>query len=211
MQPIQRSHRPSQLSIGGGDSSLIAPSISRPDSLPALEAATTRTETTIPDLGITMTFSAPPGPIYPGDVFSWTVYVVNRSTEKATATPPRKLALLAIPKRRRNELRIMRPPSTSSGLRKGGDGTKIADAVLDENIVYAMQRNSLVDSTDISCLSADTRIGPLAPGACHVAELKFLALKEGVLGIEAVRVIDLGSQEHVDVRELPMIMVNKKK
>jgi hypothetical protein len=34
-------------------------------------------------------------------------------------------------------------------------------------------------------LSADTRVGPLAPGACHVVELQFLALQEGVVGLEA--------------------------
>src|SRR3569833_443555 len=56
---LQRAHRPSQLSIDGA-ASMIAPAVSRPDALPSLEAATARnTETTIPDFGITMTFSAP--------------------------------------------------------------------------------------------------------------------------------------------------------
>jgi hypothetical protein len=208
-QPIQRSHRPSQLSISGNES-LTAPAVSRPDSLPSLEAAATRTEATIPDLGITMTFAGPSTPIYAGDIFSWTVYVVNRSDEKAAATAPRKLALVAIPKRRRNDLRIIRPPSMHGG-KRGADTGQVADAVLDENIVHAMQRNSVVDSTDVVCLSADTRIGPLAAGSCHVVELKFLALQEGIVSVEAIRVIDLGSQEHVDVRELPVIVVEARK
>jgi hypothetical protein len=211
MQPIRRSHRPSQLSISGeSGASLTAPSVSRPDSLPSLEAATKRTETTIPDLGITMTFTGPSAPIYTGDVFTWSIYVVNRSSEKANPTPPRKLALLAIPKRRRNDLRIMRPPSTSGGGKKFEDAKLLADAVLDENVVHTMQRNSIVDSTDVICLSADTRVGPLAVGACHVVELKFLALREGIVGAEAIRVVDLGTQEHVDVRELPVVVVQKK-
>ena len=200
---IQRSHRPSQLSIAGQiNVPLKSPSIIRPDALPALEAST-QTEASIPDLGITMTFSGPSEPVHPGDVFSWTVFVVNRATEKS-ARPPRKLALVAVPKRRRNDVRMMRPSSTG-GKRRGEK--EIADAVIEDNVLHAMQKSSLVDSTDIVCLSADTRIGPLAPGACHVVELQFLALQEGIVGMEAIRVVDLGSQEHVDIRELPTMIV----
>ncbi|GJC99676.1 hypothetical protein ColKHC_08502 [Colletotrichum higginsianum] len=214
MQPIQRSHRPSQLSISGMEAaqSLVAPAVSRPDSLPALEAATRTVEAPLPELGITMTFCGPTEPIYAGEVFSWTVYVVNRSTERANnpAVPARKLALVALSKRRRNEVRLMRPPSTSGKVKTAADSKELADAVLDENVLHAMQRNSAVDSTEVVCLTADTRVGPLAPGACHVVDLQFLPLKEGLVNIEAVRVIDLGSQEHVDVRDLPIMFVEKR-
>lgn len=200
---IQRSHRPSQLSIAGQITHpLKSPSVTRPDALPTLEAAT-RTEATLPELGITMTFTGPSEPVHTGDVFSWTVSVVNRATE-TNGRPPRKLALVAVPKRRKNEIRVMRPPSTS-GRRRGEK--EIADAVLDDNVLYAMQKNSVVDSTDVVCLSADTRVGPIAPSACHVAELQFLALREGIVGMEAIRVVDLASQEHVDIRELPTVIV----
>ncbi|KKF93296.1 Mediator of RNA polymerase II transcription subunit 16 [Ceratocystis platani] len=199
--PIQRSHKPSQLSISGaGDgASLISPSVSRPDSLPAHDAKPTLS---VPDLGVTVTFAAPPGPVYKGQEFAWSVYVLNRSTEK-TDTAARKMALVAVPRRRRNEIRIARPPSMS----RRPDAAQIADAVMDENVVHALQYNSLVDTPDVVCLSADTRVGPLAPGSCHVTELRFLALKEGILGIEAVRVVDLATQEHVEIRELPLIVV----
>ncbi|GJC86997.1 hypothetical protein ColLi_09835 [Colletotrichum liriopes] len=214
MQPIQRSHRPSQLSISGMEAaqSLVAPAVSRPDSLPALEAATRTVEAPLPELGITMTFCSPTEPIYAGEIFSWTVYVVNRSTEKASnpGVPPRKLALVALSKRRRNEVRLMRPPSTSGKGKTAANAKELADAVLDENVLHAMQRNSVVDTTEVVCLTADTRVGPLAPGACHVVDLQFLPLKEGLVNIEAVRVIDLGSQEHVDVRDLPIIFVEKR-
>jgi len=111
-----------------------------------------------------------------------------------------------IPKRRRTEARITRPPSTSYGnVRKD---PKVADAVVDENIVYAMQKNSAVESTEIVCLSTDTRVGPLAPSACHEVELTFMALKVGIVGVEAVRVVDLGTQEHVDIQDLPSILVS---
>lgn len=113
-----------------------------------------------------------------------------------------------LPKRRRTEARITRPPSTSYG--NSRKDPKIADAVVDENIVHAMQKNSAVESTEIVCLSTDTRVGPLAPSACHEVELKFMALKVGIVGIEAVRVVDVGTQEHVDIKDLPSILVSPK-
>ncbi|KAF5619548.1 TRAPP trafficking subunit trs65 domain protein [Fusarium tjaetaba] len=201
---IVRAHRPSQLSITGqAVNPLVSPSIIRPDALPTLEAATSNTDASITELGITMTFTGPSEPVYPGQVFSWTVSIVNRATEK-NSTPPRKLALVAIPKRRRGEVRMTRPPSV--GGRRTGE-KDVADAVTDENVLHALQKNSSVESTDVVCLSADTRVGPLAPGACHVVELQFLALQEGVVGLEAMRVVDLGSQEHVDIRDLPTMLV----
>ncbi|KAI0007085.1 TRAPP trafficking subunit Trs65-domain-containing protein [Xylariaceae sp. FL0662B] len=214
MQPIQRAHRPSQLSIGGeSTTSFTAPSVSRPDSIPSLEAATLRTELGLPDIGITMTFIAPPTgqKIFAGDEFVWNVFVVNRSSVPTSA--PRKLAIVVIPKRRRNESRVNRPPSLSrppealhSAPHQPRDRS-VADAVLDENVVHAMQHGSFVDISEVVCLSADVRVGPLAPGACHVVELRFLALKEGIVNVEAVRVIDLGSNEHVDIRELPVVVI----
>ncbi|KAL7909245.1 TRAPP trafficking subunit Trs65 domain-containing protein [Trichoderma velutinum] len=204
---IQRAHRPTQLSIGSVAqviTHLKSPSAIRPDALPTLEASTNRTEASIPDLGITMSFNAPSTPVYPGDIFSWTVYVVNRSSDKASSRPPRKLALVAVPKRRRAEVRPIRPPS-SSGRRRGDK--EIADAVLDENVIHALQKSATLETSELICLSADTRVGPVAPGACHVVELQFLALQEGVVGLEAIRVVDLGSQEHVDIGDLPTMIV----
>ncbi|KAK4079274.1 hypothetical protein H0G86_005376 [Trichoderma simmonsii] len=205
---IQRAHRPTQLSIGSVAqviTHLKSPSAIRPDALPTLEASTNRTEASIPDLGITMSFTAPSTPVHPGDIFSWTVYVVNRSSDKANSTrPPRKLALVAVPKRRRAEVRPIRPPS-SSGRRRGDK--EIADAVLDENVIHALQKSATLETSELICLSADTRVGPVAPGACHVVELQFLALQEGVVGLEAIRVVDLGSQEHVDIGDLPTMIV----
>jgi hypothetical protein len=217
MPAIQRAHRPSQLSINNM-TSLIAPAVARPDALPLLEAATNKTEATIPDLGITMTFTAPPlsKKIYPGDVFSWSIFVVNR-TKAVPATTPRKLALIAIPKRRRNENRVNRPHSIShpsstshgpSHPRSPGDGI-VADAVIDDNVVHAMQVSSVVDDAELVCLSSEVRIGPLSPGACHVGELQFLALKPGIVGVEAIRVVDLGSTEHMDIRDLPTVVVEQ--
>lgn len=202
---IKRAHRPAQLSIGSSQTAvtpLKSPSLIRPDALPTLEASA-RTETSVPDLGITMSFSTPSEPVHPGDIFSWTVYVLNRSPEKSSK-PPRKLALVAILKRRRNESRGVRPPSTAS--RRQGE-KEVAEAAINDNVLHALQKSAVVEGADVVCLSADTRVGPLGPGACHAVELQFLALREGIAEVEAIRVVDLGSQEHVDIRDLPTTII----
>ena len=50
----------------------------------------------------------------------------------------------------------------------------------------------------------------LAPGACFTAELKFVALVSGVLNVDAVRVMDLATQEVADLRDLPSIIAVEK-
>ncbi|KAJ3580276.1 hypothetical protein NPX13_g279 [Xylaria arbuscula] len=217
MQPIQRTHRPSQLSLGGESTiSLTAPSVARPDALPSLEASTSQTETSVQELGITVTFtvSSPSRKIFVGDEFSWDVSVANQSRTQSAAA--RKLTIVVIPRRRRNESRVTRPPSIS----RAQDGPHrqsklirdrdVAEAILDDNLVHAIQNSSVIDNAEVVCLSPDIRIGPLAPGTCHATELKFLALKEGIVGIDAVRIIDLGSNEHVDIRHLPNITVDNR-
>jgi hypothetical protein len=219
MQPIQRAHRPSQLSIGGESTvSLTAPSVARPDALPSLEASTTQTETLVRELGITVTFATPKPPhkIFVGDEFAWSVFVVNQSRNQSAAA--RKLAMVVIPRRRRNDSRVTRPPSMSrlpdaihghSTSKTPRDG-EVAEATLDDSVVHAMQCSSIVDNAELMCLSADVRIGPLAPGTCHAAELRFLALKEGIVGVDAIRIIDLNNNEHVDIRHLPSLTVERK-
>lgn len=201
-QPIVRPHRPAQLSIGSSTFETVPTvaslALTRPDALPSQDITTRQQRNrSVPDFGVTVTFSGPTASIHPGVPFTWSVFIVNRSDR------PRKLALMVIPKRRRTEARITRPPSTGHGR-----DPKIAEAVVDENIVHAMQRNSAMDATEIVCLSTDTRVGPLAPSACYEVELKFLALKTGILDVEAVRVVDLASQEHVDIKDLPSILVS---
>lgn len=205
-QPIQRPHRPAQLSISSAFETVPTVSslaLTRPDALPSIDITTRHQRNpSVPDFGVTVTFTGPPPNVIirPGVPFIWSVFIVNRSDRS------RKLALMVLPKRRRTEARITRPPSTGyAGPRKDRN---IADAVIDENIVYAMQRNSAVDSTEIVCMSTDTRVGPLAPSACYEVELKFMALKVGIVGVEAVRVVDLGTQEHVDIKDLPTILVS---
>ena len=206
-QPIQRPHRPAQLSIGNSTfdnvPTIASLAITKPDALPTIDVTTRQTRnSSVPDFGVTVTFTGPNPdiPIVPGIPFHWSVFIVNRSDR------PRKLAVIVVPKRRRTEARIARPPSTSFA--SPHPDHKVADAVVDENVVYAMQRNSALDPTEIICMSTDTRVGPLAPLACYEVELKFMALKSGIVEIDAVRVVDLGTQEHVDIKDLPTILVS---
>lgn len=46
----------------------------------------------------------------------------------------------------------------------------------------------------------------LAPGACYTADLKFLALSAGVLSVDAVRLVDLATNEISDIRDVPTIV-----
>ncbi len=205
-QPIQRDHRPSQISIGSIDAipSMTPLAISRPDALPSIELTTRhQRSTSVPDFGVTITFTSSPPlnkTIKPGKPFTWEVFIVNRSDR------PRKLALVVIPRRRRSDRLITnRPPSTGDGRVKD---PKFADAVLDENILHAMQKHAAIDPAEIICFSTDVRVGPLAPSACHTIELRFMALKSGIIGLDVVRVIDLATQEHVDITDLPSIIIS---
>jgi len=203
-QAIRRDHRPAQLSIGSNFDTVspIAPlaTANRPDALPTMEVTTRhQRSSSIPDFGVTMTFtSTSTKPVEPGQSFTWEVFIVNRSDRA------RKLALIVIPKRRRTErINANRPPSTGYGRKD----PNVADAFLDENILHAMQRNSVVEPSEVICYSTDIRVGPLAPSACHTIDLRFMALTGGVFELEAIRVIDVATQDHVDIRDLPSIVV----
>jgi hypothetical protein len=87
-----------------------------------------------------------------GKIFHWDVLIVNRSDK------PRKFALAAIPRRRRSETRkhATRPSSPSVSSIKSRD---IAEAVADDNIVHAMQKNAMLYDTQVISLSTDIRVG----------------------------------------------------
>lgn len=100
--------------------------------------------------------------------------------------------------------------STASGSGSGSGSaplvTDIAPAITDENILHVLQRASLTNpssfsssssaggETDLIPLSTDVRLGQLGPGSCHEVHLKMLGLRVGVVGLERVRVVDLGRE-----------------
>lgn len=209
----QNARRPSTMTQHSShDAFNAAMALTKPDALPSFETTSRHMRSlSVDGFGITITFTGPEKPTKVGEMLTWTVFVVNRSDHV------RKLALLPIAKRKASSSQhraINRPLSTARISRDGPHSRPtedIADAILDENVLHAAQKSAALDGTGVICYSTDVRVGPLAPGACQTAEMRFMALKTGLLGLEAVRVVDLGSQpqEHVDIRELPSIIVGK--
>ncbi|KAJ9668521.1 hypothetical protein H2201_001162 [Coniosporium apollinis] len=157
--------------------------------------------------GFDLTFTiSGPDQVYVGEIFQWSLFVVNRS-DKA-----RSLAMLVVPKRRRADIKQhqSRVSSSSAGVAKESQVEVLAEAVLDNNLVYAMQKSGFSEPAELVSLSPDIRIGPLAPGACYTTDMRFLALAAGVLHIDSLRVIDLTTKETTDIRDLPDIVATER-
>jgi hypothetical protein len=138
---IKTAHRLSSASHAG--------SIKSPDALPAHDAPETNAPSNA--INITLTISGPPS-VRVGELFHWDVFIVNRSDKI------RKLAILVVPKRKRDSHR----PQSSSSSTGGNHAEKkelLATAVLDENIVYAKQKSAKSESTELVCLTTDIRLG----------------------------------------------------
>lgn len=180
-----------------------------PETSPALHFSTPYQQPPSHDAsGLIMTFSGP-ARVYVGQVFTWTVFVVNRSSR------PRKLALVVPHKRWKADSGKVLPPVAH-------DGTGY---VMDEGAVYSAHRSQILEPAELVCLMNDVRIGlvsphhlqvnflmrlcrPLAPLACHTTELRFIALTTGVLNVEGVRVVDISTNpsETTECRDLPSII-----
>ena len=102
---------------------------------------------------VTLTISGPPE-VTVGEMFNWNVFIVNRSDKT------RKLAAIVIPKRRRDYDR-QRPLSSASSIAGYRSDRKdmVASAVVDENVVYAKQKNARTETAELICLTTDIRIG----------------------------------------------------
>ncbi|KAL8715255.1 MAG: hypothetical protein Q9220_001213 [cf. Caloplaca sp. 1 TL-2023] len=160
--------------------------------------------TAIPNLGITLTLTGPKE-VHVGQPFTWDVFLVNRSDKS------RKLAIVVIPKRKAGEHKSHMSRTSMSAVAVGQRrDIDHADAVMDANRLYAMQKSNRKDAAQIVCLSTDVRLGNLNPGFCHNTELKFLPLVKGILHIEAVRIVDIATNESVDIRDLPEIVAEER-
>lgn len=146
-QVLQRNNRPASLSMApshGANSSISNIAPSNRSSLRERAYSTT-------ELGVTISFSGPPTAEV-GKAFHWDIFIVNRSGKA------RKLALVGIARRKRADPKkhVPRPSSSSTASRKED---QVAEAVTDENIVYAMQKNAAPHETELVCLSTDVRVG----------------------------------------------------
>ncbi|KAL9071634.1 MAG: hypothetical protein Q9161_004059 [Pseudevernia consocians] len=105
----------------------------------------------VTDFGVSISFTAPKY-VRVGEPFSWDVLVLNRSSRL------RQLALVVIP-RRRNRLFGTHSSKSSSSSVKGHKDEDFANAVIDENLLYAMQKSAGHEPTHVISLSTDIRIG----------------------------------------------------
>ncbi|CAI6242283.1 unnamed protein product [Periconia digitata] len=166
-----------------------------PDSLPAPDAGEGNFDRAIQ---VTFTISGPPK-VQVGETFVWKAFIFNRSDRT------RQLAVLVLPKRKR-DMHRSHPSTSSAGGRHGDSKALLANAVEDENFVYAKQKGARLEAADLVCLTTDIRIGHLVPGACYTADIKFIALSAGVLSVEGLRIIDLATNETIDIRDLPAVV-----
>lgn len=127
------------------------PRILDPDSLPSPTEQVQQDEPASKVNNVTVTISGP-SRIQVGEIFHWDVFVVNRSDKT------RKLAVLIIPKRKR-DLERHRPQSSTSSIGSQRKDVLLASAVLDDNVIYAKQKNARIEPTELVCLTTDVRIG----------------------------------------------------
>lgn len=105
----------------------------------------------VTDFGLSISFTAPKS-VRVGEPFSWNVLVLNQSSK------PRQLALMVIPRRRKGFTGTHSSKSSSSSVRGCKDGD-FADAVIDENLLYAMQRNAGHEAMQLISMSSDITVG----------------------------------------------------
>ena len=212
-QPIQRNNRPNNLPLGGPNTQL---SQTLNSSLQPLSE----------DNHVTISFTAPNEPVRMGEPFTWQVLIVNHSKKAA------KYTMIPLPRIPRNApqtshfARRNAPKSSTASFhpaerrhaREDGDSEiDFAQAVIDENVVYAMQHfNTIPADTDLLALTAELRVGPLGAGQCYEGQIEMVAFKEGTLQVDAIRVVDLTKEAEegigaagvmTDVRDLPDVVV----
>ena len=122
----------------------------KPDALPVMESPTPSSDIGLKTtFGITVTVTGPET-VYQGQEFRWQILVLNKSKKQ------RRLGLVVIPKRRRLEMKKISTRPSSAGAKKHED---MADPIVDENIIHALQKSAIIEPTELVCLSSDIRIG----------------------------------------------------
>lgn len=172
-QSLQRNKRPASLPVAPATPSSINPSTSTQErefasfvSNPVRQRAVSASS-----LGITITFTAP-SEVRVGQPFSWDVFILNRSSK------PQKLVITVIPKRKRGDPKGHLSKSSSSSV-SGHKGNGNADVIMDDNLLYAVQRNVGNDCPQIVALSTEVKIGYVThsdtpPVICSTKSLPYL-------------------------------------
>ena len=213
-QPLQRTHRPQTLSLSSDVRQSQTVNTSLQPVLPGASAES-----------LSISFISPAEPVQVGKPFIWQVLVVNRSNKPARLTIIPLPRGSKIPQAASHYQKRHAPKSSTASfhpterrhVRDAESDVDFAQAVVDENVVYAMQHSSAVPpETDLMSLTAEVRIGPLAPGQCHETQIEMVAFKAGVLTVDAIRVVDNVKETEqginaagvvTDIRDLPDIVV----
>ena len=155
---MQRPNRPNSLqktlSIADGNTVPVSARVSARDVVGSYESGSSEQRqraSSVIDFGISISFTAPKV-AYVGEVFSWDVMILNHSSR------PRQLALIVIPRRRKGFTGTHSSKSSSSSVRGRKDG-EYADAVVEENVLYAIQRNAGHEGMQVISMSTDLRVG----------------------------------------------------
>jgi hypothetical protein len=217
-QSIQRANRPTSLPVNNMNDAN-PPSMTVATSLEQTADVKARS-------GLSISFTAPDEPPRVGQAFTWKVLVVNNSAKVA------KIAVIPLPRVQRQVTHAQSmakrhaPKSSTASFHpserrhaRNGEDVDLAQAIVDENVVYAMHHsNSVPPEADLMALTAELRIGPLAPGQCHESVVEMVAFEAGVLRVDAMRIVDLvreieegGAASGVlaDIRDLPDVVVVK--
>ena len=103
-------------------------------------------------LGLVIQFSAMET-VYVGKPFKWEIFVINRSSKQ------RRLGLTMLSKRKSGgEKRISSRPTSTNATATNQTGS-VADAFVDDNLLYTMMKSQAPDFTPLVCLSSDLRVG----------------------------------------------------
>lgn len=139
--------RPTSNRLSGKD----LPKLPGPDSLPITDQHHDTRAIATSAAGVHLTISGP-STVYVGETFHWKLLVVNHSDQL------QRLAVVMVPKRRRVEQTKL-GPDPKDGTKKIQDDEGVAQLVLEDHLVLAMQRTAAQDTTELVCLSPDIRIG----------------------------------------------------
>lgn len=148
-QAMQRNNRPASLPMTPSTSTV-------PSGMPGSTKSSFRERAfSIARFGVTVSFSGPTH-IEVSRPFRWNVFIVNRSTT------PRKFAMVAIPRRKKVDPRrhVARPSSSSVASKKD---EQLAEAITDESLIHAMQKNAANQEMELISLSTDVRVGYASP------------------------------------------------
>jgi hypothetical protein len=215
-QPIQRQNRPTSLPVNNLNGA--------PPAVTGFATSLQPTFDVTARSGVSISFTAPTQPVIVGQAFTWRVLVVNHSSRMA------KIAIIPLPRIQRlvthaqSFAKRHAPKSSTASFHpsekrhtNNGEDIDVAQAIVDENVVYAMHHSSSVPpETDLMALTAELRIGPLAPGQCHESDIQMVAFEVGSLRVDAMRVVDLVREVEegaaamgvlTDIRDLPDVVV----